>query len=46
MLGEWDISEKDAESMTETIMKNPVKLDAVPVEITEDDVRDIIEYMR
>lgn len=46
VLGEWDISDKDAEIMTDSVVKSPRKLKLVPVDITEDDVRDIIEYMR
>ena len=46
VLGDWDITEEDAERMTEEIMENSRKLKAVPFEMTEDDVMDIIQYTR
>ncbi len=44
-LGQPAINEDDVENMVTEAMANPIKLKAVPFELTADDVRDIIEFI-
>ena len=46
VIGDFDISDSDAERMVSDIMKNPRKLNAVPVKITEDELSDMVNYIR